>query len=443
MRSFPRLVISFAAILCAAQAQAEYRTYGTVSLNGLVTDGPNANAAFSTAMVCSVNGPDGFLTIRSGPGTNYRSNRKLNRLATLTIDPSQRRGSWIPVRTAVRTHSKAGRPLGYEKSLHVTGWAHRNYICDYRTENPQLTSLQVAPAASQPVQQIIIQQSPEVSQQVAAANQAAAAAKADSASSKAEVSRLQRELDSLSTELAALREMQKQQAAKAVNDPTPVNKAKAAAVTERVSRIEGAAGKISDLSSSRYDTPIRPSNPDLGNTARKLSELFPKVPYYEVGTRQTGEMWIRPTVTDQGEQLFRFSFLDPASNVDEIVETISLDVGQLALLSSGLSKTHQWAEVARRNKVGRFQKTAICVTENQCEDKVNGKSSTAVQFRVYEDRSSGAQIVRNKGRFSIEFGFSIESALLLSSYADYIIQKATEEFEAGSRSDQEIDALFD
>lgn len=120
-----------AALLAAGSAHAEDRTYGNVYLSGLARDSWGYNAPGEQyAMVCNVNGPDGYLSVRSGPGTEYSAERNLKRLAILTVDSSQRQGHWVRVVTAQRTHSTDGYPIE-PKSLHVSGWAHDGYICDF------------------------------------------------------------------------------------------------------------------------------------------------------------------------------------------------------------------------------------------------------------------------------------------------------------------------
>lgn len=117
--------------LIASGASGEVADYGRISLTGLARESwPYNPAGQELAMVCNVNGPDGFLSIRSGPGTQYDVNRRLNRLAILEIDTRERRGHWVRVRTAYRTHSQAGALQAY-RSLHVTGWAHDGYLCDF------------------------------------------------------------------------------------------------------------------------------------------------------------------------------------------------------------------------------------------------------------------------------------------------------------------------
>lgn len=114
-------------------AIAEYATYGDVYLNGLAREnswGLNPKGEHQ-AMVCNVNGPDGYLSVRSGPGTNHRIERNLERLAILSVDTRYREGRWVYVNTAYRTHDRHGRRLAEVADLHVSGWAHDGYLCDF------------------------------------------------------------------------------------------------------------------------------------------------------------------------------------------------------------------------------------------------------------------------------------------------------------------------
>ncbi len=115
----------------ATSASAESRTYGGVSLTGLARNSWHLNAPGpQAAMVCNVNGPDGWLAVRSGPGAKYKAKRKLKRLAILEVDTSQRRGRWVRVLTAFRDRTTSGRPQAFRK-LNVIGWAHDGYLCDF------------------------------------------------------------------------------------------------------------------------------------------------------------------------------------------------------------------------------------------------------------------------------------------------------------------------
>lgn len=113
-------------------AFGEYQRYGEVDLIGLSRNNwPHNERGVYASMVCNVNGPDGFLSVRSGPGTQYSIRRNLKRLAILHVDTRYRQGHWIYVRTAYRTHSEDGYRLDHTRRLHVEGWAHDGYLCDF------------------------------------------------------------------------------------------------------------------------------------------------------------------------------------------------------------------------------------------------------------------------------------------------------------------------
>lgn len=147
-----RYAFALATALFATSAVAETANYGQVELNGLARD---VNWAYnapgvSTAMVCNVNGPDGFLSVRSGPDTSYRAVRKLKRLANVEVDTSQRQGRWVRVLTAYRSYSPDGRAQAH-KDLTVSGWAHDRYLCAY-TDYPAPVAAAPAPAPPPPAQ---------------------------------------------------------------------------------------------------------------------------------------------------------------------------------------------------------------------------------------------------------------------------------------------------
>jgi len=123
--------VAIAAPFGVPSAQAQNKTYGEVTLLDLARESWPLNPPMvQSAMVCNVDGPDGFLSIRSGPGTTHVVNRRLKRLAIVDVDTSERRGRWVKVVTAYRTHTDQGERRAY-KSLHVTGWAHDGYLCSF------------------------------------------------------------------------------------------------------------------------------------------------------------------------------------------------------------------------------------------------------------------------------------------------------------------------
>ena len=136
------LTILSLGLLTSFGAQAERATYGEVRLNDLARyQWDHRYPSLKQAMVCNVNGPDGFLSVRSGPSTGYSVERSLNRLAILTVDTGSIQGDWIRVETAYRSHTKNGWPLRESKSLHVYGWAHVDYMCAFEFQSTSISTL--------------------------------------------------------------------------------------------------------------------------------------------------------------------------------------------------------------------------------------------------------------------------------------------------------------
>lgn len=120
-----------AMLLLPSATFAEDAVYGDVELAGLARQNwPLSRVALLDAMVCNVNGPDGFLTVRSGPDSSYPKVRAFNRLAILTVDIREQSGSWVRIVDGYRTVTQNGisQPV---KELPVYGWAHTGYLCDF------------------------------------------------------------------------------------------------------------------------------------------------------------------------------------------------------------------------------------------------------------------------------------------------------------------------
>ena len=124
--------IAVVATFWVAPALAENAVYGQVDLMGLAKESWPLNPNFAThlSMVCNVNGPDGFLSIRSGPGSDFKALRKLKRLAIVEVDANKRRGRWVRVVDAYREVTPEGQGVAH-KRLPVQGWAHDGYLCDF------------------------------------------------------------------------------------------------------------------------------------------------------------------------------------------------------------------------------------------------------------------------------------------------------------------------
>lgn len=225
---------------------------------------------------------------------------------------------------------------------------------------------------------------------------------------------------------------------------TPQDRKKLSAVLERLQMLRISIKEIETRVESEYGTPIRPTNTNLGITSVKASEVFPRVPYYIPGTKETGELWIKPYVSDYGTLLFDFNFVSGQSELDKINETIEMNLENTKLLSASMVSITRWSDQAQENNVRRrYEKTAACFPEQMCDQKIEGNASTEFNFMIYEDGSTGAAIKRWKGRYSKPYNLSIESGLLLAAYADYVADVGLNDFTMNTMTDTELDAMFD
>ena len=194
---------------------------------------------------------------------------------------------------------------------------------------------------------------------------------------------------------------------------------------------------------TRFSTPIKPSNANLNVSAFRSAETFPKIPFYIPGTNEIGEMLVTPKVSDDGYLLYKLDFLDPTSEYDKVRDSIKILHENIESVISGLQKIDEWTVVAQKNKLNRrISKTSVCVPSDACETKKQGVTSTEIIFQVYEDGSTSGRIQRNKGLFSIGYNMSVESTILMSSYLVYMQEVGAQEFKSGSMSDEQVESLF-
>jgi hypothetical protein len=198
---------------------------------------------------------------------------------------------------------------------------------------------------------------------------------------------------------------------------------------------------------SRYRTSIKPNDPDLQITARKASEIYPKVPYYIPGTPETGEFWMEPVVTDVGDLTFNLRFIDPKAENDKTRGLIPLTTTEVEVTQRALVQIVKWAKVAHEKHIRRsYTQRAACFPDDRCPaengPKREGVASTEVSFKVYEDGSTAGRIQRNKGRFEDGYNISIDSASMLQAYFHHVLTEGKTDFEAGSRTNEQMKELF-
>ena len=254
---------------------------------------------------------------------------------------------------------------------------------------------------------------------------------------------MQADLDAKATRAAVLMELIYQQ--RTLSDAGSAISLLALTVLEELgSEIDKDILDLQAAAQSQYGTSVRPNNGDSDLSARERSKNFPPVPYYVAGQEANGEFWLEPFVQDTGELVYRLNFIDPDEPNERITSKFELGLNELAEVRSALDTVYEWSETARSNKIRRrYEKTAVCFPAVQCTEKTQGNTSTQIDFLIYEDGATGARIVRNKGAFIEPYNMSIESVALLGAYLDYVAAAAEAEFNAGTATEESLDALFE
>jgi len=220
-----------------------------------------------------------------------------------------------------------------------------------------------------------------------------------------------------------------------------------ASLEERIVELKKIFEEKAATLTNQYATPIKPDDADLALTARKASEIYPKVPYYIPGTPETGEFWIEPVVSDTGSLIFRFKFVDVKSSAAEKVRSsIEMKPDELEKAQKALMKLVSNSKIAHEKKIRRKLDVRLeCFPASDCPpegQKLDAKASTEIIFSINEDGSTSGRIQRNKGRYEEGYNVSVKSGLVLQAYINHVLREGKADFEAGSASQEDLKKLF-
>jgi hypothetical protein len=216
---------------------------------------------------------------------------------------------------------------------------------------------------------------------------------------------------------------------------------------ERITELKKLFDEKAATLTNQYATPIKPDDADLALTARKASEIYPKVPYYIPGTPETGEFWIEPVVSDTGSLIFRFKFVDIKSTAAEKVRSsIEMKPEELEKTQKALIKLVSNSKIAHEKKIRRKLDVRLeCFPVPDCPpegQKLDAKASTEIIFSINEDGSTSGRIQRNKGKYEEGYNVSVKSGLVLQAYINHMLREGKADFEAGSASQEDLKKLF-
>jgi len=216
-----------------------------------------------------------------------------------------------------------------------------------------------------------------------------------------------------------------------------------AVIDQQIEDLQSNKQALQNALSAKFSTPVRPTNANLGVSAFRAADTFPRVPFYVPGTAEIGEVLVVPRVSNEGLLTYKFDFIDPTATYDKIRDTFNVAHDDVDLIITGLGKIDEWTQVAQENSITRrVEKTSACVPVGECDEKETGKSSTEILFQIYEDGSTSGRIQLNKGRFNVGYNLSVESSVLLMAYMTYMRDAGSREFSIGVMSDDEVLDLF-
>lgn len=214
---------------------------------------------------------------------------------------------------------------------------------------------------------------------------------------------------------------------------------KIAALKERISLIEEFRDQSdSDASAAAGgNTTLPVSNAN----ARKVANIYPLIPYYTPGSGQAGELEVIPRATDNG-LVYDLNFVSHTDGANDARNTITLPSSDKDNINHGIMKSHEWSSVAMKKGLRQLhQKVASCFPEDMCDDD-DDDAPTKVLFMLYEDGSTAAKIQKKVGNTVFGYNLSIDSALLLASYLDYMKAKGEAEYGVGSMTDADLNSVF-
>ncbi len=214
---------------------------------------------------------------------------------------------------------------------------------------------------------------------------------------------------------------------------------KVSAVKDRIAAIEAFRGQSVSESSASATTGTTTLPVSL--SGRKVAGIYPLIPFFTPGSGQVGELEVAPRATGKGV-VYDFNFVQHVSESNNSSSTISINSADIAQVVYGIQKSHEWSDVAKKKGLRQLhQKVASCFPEDMCDDD-KSDTPTKVLFMLYEDGSTAAKIQQKGGGNIIGYNLSIDSALLLASYLDYMKAKGEAEYSVGTMTDADLNSVF-
>jgi hypothetical protein len=165
------------------------------------------------------------------------------------------------------------------------------------------------------------------------------------------------------------------------------------------------------------------------------------VPYYLPGTRETGVVRLSAAISSQGASVYALRFYDEGSFAGSPREAVSLSRADIEELREGLEKVGRWSSQAQREGVRKiFSKSAVCVPRSRCQEQVGAR--LALNFVLYEDGATSAQIEVRKGSYQQPYNLSVENAAALRQHLASTLRRSDKHARNAALTTRDLNEKF-
>jgi len=215
------------------------------------------------------------------------------------------------------------------------------------------------------------------------------------------------------------------------------HKDKVNAVKARIAAIEAFKGQSITDSGATVGATAMPAS----LSGKKVAGIYPLIPFYAPGSGQVGELEVAPQSTGKGV-VYNFKFVQHLEGSNDASKTMAINSADIDQVNQGISKSHEWSGLAKQKGLRQLhQKVASCFPEDMCDDD-KSDTPTKVLFMLYEDGSTAAKLQQKTSDTLFGYNLSIDSALLLASYLDYMKSKGEAEYSVGTMTDADLNSVF-
>jgi len=209
------------------------------------------------------------------------------------------------------------------------------------------------------------------------------------------------------------------------------------AVKARIAAIEAFKGQSISETGATVGATAMPAS----LSGKKVAGIYPLIPFYTPGSGQVGELEIAPKATGKGV-VYNFNFVQHLNGSGDASNTMTINSADIDQVNFGINKSHEWAGLAEQKGLRQLhQKVASCFPEKMCDDD-DSDTPTKVLFMLYEDGSTAAKLQQKTSDTLFGYNLSIDSALLLASYLDYMKSKGEAEYSVGTMTDADLNSVF-